>query len=121
MSDTLSLKQIKNFREQLQSLKDDLTNLLLLSSQSADVVELDQSRVGRLSRMDAMQQQQMASAGKRRQQLQLELIEKAMQKIIDEEYGECIECGEYISFERLQIRPESELCIACQNTLEMNH
>ncbi len=119
MSKPITKAQIQSLLKQLLSSKEELSELLELSGQSADVVELDQSRVGRLSRMDAMQQQQMASAGQRRQQLQFKLIMKALQKIADEEYGYCNECGEGISFARLQIRPECELCVACQNIQEM--
>ncbi len=90
MTDNLSKKQIAILKEQLQTTKAELSSLLQISEQSADVVELDQSRVGRLSRMDAMQQQQMASAGKHRLQLQLTLISKAIKKIADDRYGYCI-------------------------------
>jgi DnaK suppressor protein len=118
MTDYPSIKQIKILQKQLQTTERQLTKLLKLSELSADIVELDQSRVGRLSRMDAMQQQQMASAGKRRQQYQLLQISQALKKITENDYGYCIECGEEIAYARLQIRPESELCVACQNQLE---
>ncbi|MFT5451513.1 MAG: DnaK suppressor protein [Enterobacterales bacterium] len=113
-----SIEQIKILHKLLLSTEAELMSLLKLSQLSADIVELDQSRVGRLSRMDAMQQQQMASAGKRRQQYQLLQISQALKKIAEDEYGYCIECGEEIAFARLQIRPESEICVACQNLQE---
>jgi len=118
MTEPLTKIQLKSLFKQLQCFKEELSEGLKLSLESSDVVELDQSRVGRLSRTDAMQQQQMASAGQRRQHLQLGLIIKALQKIADEEYGFCVECGEDILLARLQIRPESEFCIACQNIQE---
>ena len=118
MANFLSVEKIQHLRKQLLSTEAELTKLLQLSEQSADIVELDQSRVGRLSRMDAMQQQQMASAGKRRQQHQLLQVSKALKKISEDDYGYCIECGEVIAYARLQIRPECELCVACQNSQE---
>ena len=119
MTNTLSTKQIKILTVQLESHRTELSSLLKLIDKSADIVELDQSRVGRLSRMDAMQQQQMASAGKRRQQLQLTQILRALKKIEDGDYGYCIDCDEIIAYARLEIRPESELCVACQNQQEI--
>ena len=119
MTDNLSIQQIAILKEQLQTTQDELSRLLQLSEKSSDIVELDQSSVGRLSRMDAIQQQQMARAGKRRLQLQRAQITKAMNKIADAEYGYCIECDEIIAFARLQIRPESELCVVCQNKREV--
>jgi len=115
---SLSTEQIDLLHEQLQTIKIELSRLLTLTDKSADIVTLDQSRVGRLSRMDAMQQQQMAKAGKHRQQQQLKMVVHALKRIKEEDYGYCIECDEVIAFPRLQIRPESELCVACQNIQE---
>ncbi|RLA01593.1 MAG: hypothetical protein DRQ47_07880 [Gammaproteobacteria bacterium] len=63
----------------------------------------------------------MASAGKHRLQLQLAQIAKAIKKIAIGEYGYCMECDEVIAIARLQIRPEGELCVDCQNEQEIGH
>ena len=118
MNNILTKSQIDILKQKLSSSKNELTQLLKLSESSSEIVELDQSKVGRLSRMDAMQQQQMASAGKRAQQLQLSQIIRALQKIESDEYGYCIDCDDVIAFARLQIRPESEGCIICQQAQE---
>ncbi|ATW03993.1 TraR/DksA family transcriptional regulator [Sphingorhabdus sp. YGSMI21] len=76
-------------------------------------VELDQQSVGRLSRMDAMQQQQMAQAEARRRTSDLARIEIALNRVDDGEYGWCAECGETIAYRRLEIDPAAHLCIAC--------
>ena len=47
---------------------------------SQDTVKLDQTRVGRLSRMDAMQQQAMAKATNARTELELVRIRSALQR-----------------------------------------
>jgi len=65
-----------------------------------------------------MQQQQMASAGKRAQQIQLTQTIRALKKIEIGEYGLCIDCDDVIAFSRLQIKPESERCINCQQAHE---
>lgn len=82
-------------------------------SSQADPVELDQAKVGRLSRMDAMQGQQMAMEATRRRRQQLLQIEAAHLRMNTEEYGRCRECDEDIDVRRLQIDPACLLCIGC--------
>lgn len=78
-----------------------------------DTVELDQQSVGRLSRMDAMQQQEMARAEARRRTGDLARIDIALNRITEGEYGWCAECGEPIGFRRLEIDPAAVLCVGC--------
>jgi DnaK suppressor protein len=53
-----------------------------------------------------------------REKVFLEKIEKALQKIQDNNFGNCEECGEEISFKRLEARPETTLCIRCKEDQE---
>lgn len=78
-----------------------------------NTVELDQQSVGRLSRMDALQQQEMAQAEARRRTSDLARIEIALNRVAEGEYGWCAECGEAIAFKRLKIDPAAALCIGC--------
>lgn len=77
------------------------------------VVELDQARMGRLSRMDAMQSQAMSMEMKRRSERELVAITAALERMDTEEYGECARCGEPISMVRLRANPVATLCIEC--------
>jgi DnaK suppressor protein len=76
-------------------------------------VELDQQAVGRLSRMDAIQQQQMAEAAERSRRRDLVRIEMAERRLNEGEYGYCLECGEEIPDARLAIDPMAETCVNC--------
>lgn len=78
-----------------------------------DRVELDQSRQGRLSRMDALQQQAMAKATLGRLRNDLHKVKRTLLAIETEDYGYCLECDEPIDFERLSINPTITLCKAC--------
>lgn len=80
--------------------------------------ELDQSRVGRLSRMDAMQQQAMARASARRTEIELQRIRTALQRISSGEYGICTRCEEDIAEGRLNVDPATLLCIECARAAE---
>lgn len=83
------------------------------SQSSRDTVVLDQTSVGRLSRMDAMQAQAMAQEEERRRQNALRRIQGALQRIDDDCFGECIECGEWIAAKRLEWDPSVLKCIDC--------
>ncbi len=81
-------------------------------------VELDQARVGRLSRMDAMQQQAMAKAAARLTDLERQRIQSALLRIRADEYGYCVICEEEIAEGRLQFDPSVLLCISCAEERE---
>lgn len=93
-------------REQLRSLQGE-------RDASTATVKLDQSSVGRLSRMDAMQQQAMAQNGQRRVDLALKGIEAALRRCEDGSFGYCLDCEEMINPRRLELDPSTRLCIAC--------
>lgn len=81
-------------------------------------MELDQSRVGRLSRMDAMQQQSMARAEQTRRERVLARIEAALRRIDAGEYGDCGDCCEPVAPARLRLDPAAALCIDCAQRRE---
>ncbi len=105
------LNQLKNLRKKLQL-------DLLQGSEAASAVELDQNKVGRLSRMDAMQQQAMQQARLRAIEKRLADISHAEEALQHDEYGLCEECGEAIAEQRMQVRPESVFCIQCAEKME---
>lgn len=76
-------------------------------------VTLDQSSVGRLSRMEAIQGQQMAPKAERRRQREIERIDAALARLVADEYGWCANCGEPIGLARLTIDPTTPCCIHC--------
>ncbi len=76
-------------------------------------VALDQQSVGRLSRMDAMQAQAMAEAVNSRRKHRQALIQQALQRIEQGEFGYCLACGDFIGMKRLDVEPVSTLCLAC--------
>ena len=70
--------------------------------------------IGRLSRMDAIQQQQMALNSKKQMQTSLKLIEQAFQRLEAGEYGHCLSCEDEIDPKRLAAMPEAPFCTKCQ-------
>ena len=96
----------------------ELLNNESTNNEAANVVELDQSKVGRLSRMDALQAQAMSLETKRRRQLELTKIKSALLRIENDEYGYCLRCDNEIPEKRLEIGPAATLCITCASQQE---
>jgi len=111
-------QQISAFKKQLIALQITLKEDNLNGESATRIVELDQSSVGRLSRMDAMQAQAMAQENGRRRIQKLGLIDAALQRIIDNAFGICLSCDEEIALKRLEFDPTSTLCIGCANLKE---
>ncbi len=108
----------RDYKAALLRLRDELEAAAESGDDAAAVVELDQSRVGRLSRMDAMQVQAMAQASAERHRSGLRRISAALQRIEDGVYGACLECDQPIDPRRLEIDPAASLCIGCASRSE---
>jgi len=97
-------------------IKSKISALLALQEQAeagCNTVTLDQSCVGRLSRMDAMQSQAMNQEAQRRRKVEISRLEAALKSMLDGEYGYCEECGEEIAHGRLMLDPAAPFCIEC--------
>jgi len=90
-----------------------LKNSSAATADNRSPVQLDQQSVGRLSRMDALQVQAMAQAEEGRRQQRLRLIDAALKRIDEGEYGYCISCGDDIPEKRLAFDPAAARCVDC--------
>ena len=90
-----------------------LSEIAESSAESRQPVELDQTRVGRLSRMDALQGQAMSLETERRRQNEINRIDMALARLVRDEYGECVSCGEEIAPKRLALDLAIATCIDC--------
>jgi len=106
------------FKKKLIELRDELEALQSTGSKASQIVELDQARIGRLSRMDALQAQSMSIESARRRELQLGRIGAALRRIDTNEFGLCPECAEPIHPERLEFDPATRLCFTCAQARE---
>ena len=114
----LGPEQLESIRNLLAEQQQALEKQLQISSDATRPVELDQQSVGRVSRIDAIQQQQMALAGKDQAEQMLKQVRQALARIESSEYGFCQACEEPIAFARLQVQPFARLCIDCQSAAE---
>ena len=105
-------------RKRLLKMRDQLDAAAQTAEGSAGIVELDQSKVGRLSRMDALQAQAMAQASGVRRDALRQRIDAALKRIDEDEYGFCLTCGGRIDPKRLDVDPTVLSCIDCASRTE---
>lgn len=115
--DDLTPAELDDLRQRLLTLQDELTTMLDVSEDSARPVALDQP-IGRLSRMDAIQLQQMSQANRRSYDTRLLQVRAALTAMDEDEYGYCKRCEDLIGYPRLAVRPEAPFCVSCQEEHE---
>jgi len=107
---------VTDWHQKLDQLRTELESLSADAAVGRKAVELDQARVGRLSRMDALQGQAMNKAIEARRSAQLKRIEAALARLKDGEFGYCIKCGDEIATKRLELDPTVAVCTSCSGT-----
>ncbi len=115
MSDAIDLKR---FKSQLLRQQKELLDLEIMGDEAAKTVELDQTRVGRLSRMDALQGQAVSLEIKRRRAVEQQQIRAALRRIEEGDFGYCRVCDDEIGIKRLEINPATTQCIRCAEKSE---
>lgn len=100
---------------QIEQILEQLSEDNELGRKGQAVVSLDQQSVGRLSRMDALQNQAMAKAQQQRRDQQRHRLLAALRRIDEREFGYCVDCGTEIAAHRLEFDPAAFKCISCAN------
>lgn len=113
----LAHKELQEIKEQLLRRLRDINEQLGKARESSKPVSLDQP-IGRVSRGDALMNQQMAQSNQRSLETQKLKIESALRRIDKNEYGYCLSCGDTMDKKRLDLFPEATLCIDCQKMHE---
>ncbi|WP_237055337.1 TraR/DksA family transcriptional regulator [Microbulbifer sediminum] len=108
--------QLAGFRQRLQTLQEELQSLEETAQRGSQTVTLDQSSVGRLSRMEALQAQQIALDSERRRQRLLQGIAGALRRLDSGDFGFCFVCDELIEAARLEADPTTTRCIRCADS-----
>jgi len=112
---------IKKFKMILESMREKAEKLSKSTTESRKPVELDQTKFGRVTRMDALQFQAMQLEIERRRTLEIKQIDSALQRINIGDFGYCVNCGNEINFKRLENNPLTPACIECANLSEKNN
>jgi len=108
----LTAAERREIKDQLTELMVELEERLKTTGDQSQPVQLDEP-IGRLSRMDAIQMQQMALAGLTREQQQLVRVRYALSLVDNEDFGGCQSCKAPIGVDRLRFQPEILFCVRC--------
>lgn len=109
----LTKDQISELTRELERTLRKLERSMRTTEEAMRPVTLDQTAVGRLSRIDSLQNQGLTRNLQEREQGKLGQIITAFERIEEGMYGLCVECGGEIAYERLLVFPETPTCTAC--------
>ncbi len=96
-------------RDELERLKTESIE----AKSDAEVVSPDNA-IGRLSRLDSMQMQEMALDAQRRREARIRQLQEALERMDSGDYGTCALCHQTIEYERLSTYPEATVCGRCR-------
>ena len=113
----LTAAEAEELHRELVALRDELARALDDSREAVKPVDLDEP-IGRISRIDAIQQQKMAQASREGLALRATQVRAALERGAEGAYGTCVSCEENVGYARLKARPETPVCIACQTRRE---
>jgi|TARA_Y100000294_G_scaffold176369_1_gene198598 DnaK suppressor protein len=109
---------VKAYKKHLIEMREEVEKLSEVTEEARQPVELDQTTVGRLSRMDALQTQAMQLETERRRTVEIQRIDAALKRIDEGEFGYCVSCGIDIETKRLKNDPTTPTCFDCAELSE---
>jgi DnaK suppressor protein len=113
----MDTQEQQKYKEIIEAQIAELRRSLSQPDDAAGTVSLNDP-IGRLTRVDALQAQQMALELRRRRQARLTRLERALRLIAEGEYGTCSKCGEDIPKARLELYPDVRMCVECASKME---
>lgn len=109
MEESLKSQIKKKILSRIELTKDDVADLEEMTKPIAP-----ENAIGRISRMDAINNKSVNEASLRNAKEKLSQLEDALYKIEnDEDFGMCRSCGGPIQDGRLLLMPESPFCVPC--------
>ena len=74
-----------------------------------------ENAIGRISRMDAINNKSVLEAALRKAEEKLTRLRVVESKIDSQDFGDCIRCGNSIQIGRILLMPQSRKCVRCAN------
>ena len=102
----------ENFRPKIEARIAELNATLASTKEDTEAISPDKS-IGRLSRLDSMQMQQMAVGMQSRMREEIKQLKEALQRIDRGRYGSCDLCRQDIPLERLEFQLDATICVNC--------
>lgn len=102
----------ESFRPRIEARITELNASLVSTKEDTEAIAPDKS-IGRLSRLDSMQMQQMAVGMQARMREEIKQLKEALQRIDRGRYGTCELCRQDIPLERLEFQLDATICVNC--------
>jgi DnaK suppressor protein len=99
------------WKQRLLALRGDIEALLAGHEEPRAQPESDQEVGDRAARAEAVLDHEMAAETTRRRHVELNRIDAALKRLEDDEFGDCVTCGNPIDPERLALDPATPFCI----------
>ncbi|MDB2408404.1 TraR/DksA family transcriptional regulator [Crocinitomicaceae bacterium] len=103
--------------------KQDIKNRILEELKKTEEAILDykestkpispENAIGRVSRMDAINNKSAVEAALRKAEEKLNKLKLVLNKVDDADFGICIRCGDPIPIGRVLLMPQSRNCVRC--------
>lgn len=102
----------ESFRTKIEARIRELEDSMESTKEDREAISPDKS-IGRLSRLDSMQMQQMALGMNSRMQEEARQLKEALKRIDNSRYGICEMCRQDIPMERLEFQLDATICVDC--------
>ncbi len=109
---SLTEDELKQLKEKFESEISEIEARIPSMKEHSKPVSPDNA-IGRISRIEAIQEKEMAERGLRDATERLRVLKDQLEKLGTEKFGRCIVCRRQIAFGRLLFMPESDRCISC--------
>ena len=98
----------ESIEKSIKETKKDISNLKELTKPISP-----ENAIGRVSRMDAINNKSVNEAALRSAINKLNLLDSALQRINNKDFGLCIRCKNEIPIQRILLMPQSNRCVHC--------
>ncbi|WP_420581732.1 TraR/DksA family transcriptional regulator [Reichenbachiella sp.] len=105
----LDKKEVKKLIE--NEIKNVQSNILELKDLTKPISP--ENSIGRISRMDAINNKSINEASLRKAEEKLSKLKVALSKIDDKDFGICVRCLKPIPVGRIMLMPQSNKCVNC--------
>ncbi|MFZ1701677.1 MAG: TraR/DksA C4-type zinc finger protein [Pyrinomonadaceae bacterium] len=113
----MNIKKQENFAKTIRQQIETIEQQFAENSDAKDPIKPD-AAIGRLSRVDAMQNQQMRLALQRNRRDEIARLQNALKLIDAGTYGTCNGCEEDIPDARLTAVPDAQMCVPCLSAIQ---
>lgn len=108
----MSPEERKQLKKEIKQMIKKITEEVKSLEESSAPVKPENS-IGRISRMDAINNKSVVEASLRNRKRKLSKMQVALSKIGDETFGICSQCKKSINPKRIALMPESDRCVRC--------